>query len=272
MPRVFVLSGPDVGKSTAFEETVELGRSPEVAVVLRSASVSRRHARILHEGGRWWLEDLGSINGTTLAGRRIERAELADGSLFQLGELELRFRLESPASPASSGGSSTTVLEADESGDDPGSAAAPDSRGDDAGGFELEGDWDDTVPAPAASASPASPVSPVPPVPPVPATRPRAARAGAGAAGAGARAALEATQVRRGEQSTPGGGRILQYKNVANRGGFFSADLAQYPFWVRATVALLLVALFVGLTYGAFHLTAMLRGRGSGEVNVESTP
>jgi hypothetical protein len=41
-----------------------IGRDPDVSVRIEAPGVSRRHARILAEGGRFTLEDLGSKNGT----------------------------------------------------------------------------------------------------------------------------------------------------------------------------------------------------------------
>lgn len=38
----------------------------------RCPTVSRRHARLAHDGTRWTVEDLGSTNGTWVDGRRIE--------------------------------------------------------------------------------------------------------------------------------------------------------------------------------------------------------
>jgi hypothetical protein len=70
-----------------------LGRDTEAAVCLDAASVSRHHARILVEGARATLEDLGSKNGTTLNGERLRGTrELRDGDTLRLGHVQLLFR------------------------------------------------------------------------------------------------------------------------------------------------------------------------------------
>lgn len=76
-----------------------LGRSPDAAVFVDDAGVSRQHARIsVTAEGAATLEDLGSKNGTVLDGRRIEGpAALADGSMIVLGAMALKFRTFSPA-------------------------------------------------------------------------------------------------------------------------------------------------------------------------------
>jgi class 3 adenylate cyclase len=56
-------------------EPITIGRAPDNAIVVQNASVSRRHARIRHEGGRWLVEDLGTKNGTLKNGKRIEAPE-----------------------------------------------------------------------------------------------------------------------------------------------------------------------------------------------------
>jgi DNA-binding winged helix-turn-helix (wHTH) protein len=69
-----------------------LGRGEEATVRIDVGGVSRRHARIVAEGGRFTLEDLGSKNGTHLRERRLEGpATLADGDTFRLGRTTLTF-------------------------------------------------------------------------------------------------------------------------------------------------------------------------------------
>jgi DNA-binding winged helix-turn-helix (wHTH) protein len=70
-----------------------LGRDKGAAVTLDAASVSRHHARILVEGPRATLEDLGSKNGTCVNGEPVRGTrELRDGDAVRLGEVQLLFR------------------------------------------------------------------------------------------------------------------------------------------------------------------------------------
>ena len=71
-----------------------LGRDEDVDVRIDAPSVSRRHARItIAAGGRASIEDLGSKNGTWVAGRRLGggREDLTDGDTLRLGKIELLF-------------------------------------------------------------------------------------------------------------------------------------------------------------------------------------
>src|SRR5262249_12157042 len=78
-----------------------LGRASDARVCIDLARVSRHHARIVVEGGRAALEDLGSKNGTFLRGQPVTaRAELLDGDEICIGSAILVFR--------SSAGNSTT--------------------------------------------------------------------------------------------------------------------------------------------------------------------
>jgi transcriptional regulator with AAA-type ATPase domain len=56
------------------------------------ARMSLEHARLRRSGSSWELTDCGSTNGSWRAGRRIERATLADGMLFELGHTFFVFR------------------------------------------------------------------------------------------------------------------------------------------------------------------------------------
>jgi len=71
-----------------------IGRGEEAAVRIDVDGVSRRHARIVAEDGRYTLEDLGSKNGTYLDERRLAGpATLTDGDTFRLGRTMLTFHL-----------------------------------------------------------------------------------------------------------------------------------------------------------------------------------
>src|SRR3954469_12018730 len=59
---------------------VLVGREDDCDVILTSPRVSRRHARIWSQGGRFGVEDLGSLNGTYVNRRRVVgSAALAEG-------------------------------------------------------------------------------------------------------------------------------------------------------------------------------------------------
>jgi DNA-binding winged helix-turn-helix (wHTH) protein len=71
-----------------------LGREPGAVAFLDSASVSRRHARIVVGGGGATIEDLGSRNGTRVNGRAAAgRVALADGDEIELGSVRMIFRV-----------------------------------------------------------------------------------------------------------------------------------------------------------------------------------
>src|SRR5690242_10997275 len=53
------------------EDSATIGRAPDIEITLEVRSVSRHHARIFYEGGRYWLKDLDSANGTTVNGDKV---------------------------------------------------------------------------------------------------------------------------------------------------------------------------------------------------------
>ncbi|HYA08361.1 MAG TPA: DUF3662 and FHA domain-containing protein [Gaiellaceae bacterium] len=71
-----------------------LGRSRDADVRIDDPNVSRRHAEIVQEGSVFWLVDLGSTNGIEVNGRRVQRHQLQDGSLFTIGETTVTFSTE----------------------------------------------------------------------------------------------------------------------------------------------------------------------------------
>lgn len=73
------------------QKAIKLGRDLTNQLVLEDdPAISREHARILFERNAYWLEDLGSMNGTALNGKRIsKRQRLAPGDRITIGQTEL---------------------------------------------------------------------------------------------------------------------------------------------------------------------------------------
>jgi hypothetical protein len=72
-------------------ERTTIGRSPDCDIFLDDVTVSRKHAVLLRDGGRFTIEDQGSLNGTYVNRRRIESAPLDDGDELQIGKYRLTF-------------------------------------------------------------------------------------------------------------------------------------------------------------------------------------
>src|SRR5437588_1017404 len=72
-----------------------LGRSRECDVVVDDPNVSRTHAELRPRGGSWVLTDLGSTNGSSVNGRRIDAPTVVKpGDEIELGSASMRFELE----------------------------------------------------------------------------------------------------------------------------------------------------------------------------------
>jgi pSer/pThr/pTyr-binding forkhead associated (FHA) protein len=75
-------------------DTMVVGRANDCDLVLGQDEVSRRHARFVRVGDRYEVEDLGSVNGTLVNGRRAERHELYVGDVVQIESFQLTFVLD----------------------------------------------------------------------------------------------------------------------------------------------------------------------------------
>jgi hypothetical protein len=78
--------------SAVGERPFVVGRSRQADFVVGEETVSRLHAQISRTSDGFVLTDLGSTNGTWIAGRRVGQVEVVAGDVVQLGELALRLR------------------------------------------------------------------------------------------------------------------------------------------------------------------------------------
>jgi serine/threonine protein kinase len=61
-----------------------IGRASECDIILRSGRVSKRHCQVLVDGDRVSVEDLDSVNGTSVNGKQVRRAPLHDGDILDV--------------------------------------------------------------------------------------------------------------------------------------------------------------------------------------------
>jgi hypothetical protein len=72
-------------------QRTRIGRSPDCDIFLDDVTVSRNHAVLIEENGRFFVEDQGSLNGTFVNRKRIDRAPLQEGDELQVGKYRLTF-------------------------------------------------------------------------------------------------------------------------------------------------------------------------------------
>lgn len=95
------VSGPRDGYVQPVETShLSIGRSQASDLVLDGMLISREHAQIVYENGRFVLYDKDSTNGTYLNGRRVASNVLVSGDQIQIGPHILEFRIEGEGIPS----------------------------------------------------------------------------------------------------------------------------------------------------------------------------
>ena len=85
-----VVRGPNEGARFLLDrQVVTVGRHPDSDIFLDDVTVSRRHAEFRREGQRFWVHDVGSLNGTYVNGERTDDRLLATGDEVQVGKFKL---------------------------------------------------------------------------------------------------------------------------------------------------------------------------------------
>lgn len=73
------------------DDLLTIGRNPESHLFLDDVTVSRHHARIVHDATGFAVEDLNSLNGTYVNRGRVERQHLIDGDEVQIGKFKFAY-------------------------------------------------------------------------------------------------------------------------------------------------------------------------------------
>lgn len=91
---VLVVEGANAGERADLNEApILIGRGPDAAIRLDDDYVSTRHARIAASNDQWFVEDLGSTNGTYVGQARINQPmTLALGTQVRIGKTVIELR------------------------------------------------------------------------------------------------------------------------------------------------------------------------------------
>ena len=91
---VLVVEGANSGERADLDHApILIGRGTDAAIRLDDDYVSTRHARIASSGDQWFVEDLGSTNGTYVGTSRISQATSVQvGTQVRIGKTILELR------------------------------------------------------------------------------------------------------------------------------------------------------------------------------------
>ena len=89
---LIALSGPNSGARFLLnEDRTNAGRHQRSDIFLDDATVSRKHAQFIREGGTFFVRDSGSLNGTYVNRERIDSHVLETGDEVQIGKYRMTY-------------------------------------------------------------------------------------------------------------------------------------------------------------------------------------
>jgi pSer/pThr/pTyr-binding forkhead associated (FHA) protein len=109
--------GREIGHWALDKPLFRIGRTPDNDIVIDNLAVSRIHAVIEEDKGKFYIRDCDSLNGTLVNQRRVGRALLREGDDIQIGKHRLVFQTrgvrEIAIGPAPDGFDQTVIMRAD---------------------------------------------------------------------------------------------------------------------------------------------------------------
>ncbi|PCJ52554.1 MAG: hypothetical protein COA79_23395 [Planctomycetota bacterium] len=95
--KIFVET-PEGKSDFTFKHMAILGRDPTCDIKIDDPLSSRKHCRIKVDGGKIYLEDLGSSNGTKVNDESVKKAIIKETDVIQIGKIKITVKLPPPKS------------------------------------------------------------------------------------------------------------------------------------------------------------------------------
>ena len=100
MAKIFLKFNEQVLKEIPLDEPqLTIGRKPDNDLMIDNPAVSGHHARVVKEEGGFFIEDLGSTNGTFLNDAKVQKQKLKNTDRISVGKHSLIFQDETAPSP-----------------------------------------------------------------------------------------------------------------------------------------------------------------------------
>jgi hypothetical protein len=90
-----VINGENEGKVYYLDQQeLVLGRNEDCDIEVKDVEISRQHLKLFSENRRWFVQDLGSTNGTYVNKLRVDRYMVNPGDKIKAGQTQFRFNVE----------------------------------------------------------------------------------------------------------------------------------------------------------------------------------
>src|SRR5688572_14323886 len=125
MAKLLIMEGKRAGEVVdvpAAQQPLVIGNRKSADISIRDPWISWDHASLSFDGTAFWLEDLGSSNGTYVNKKKVQKIALNEGDDLWFGKTRCKFHVRddapiatpkaAPSAPAAGGGASAEAIEA----------------------------------------------------------------------------------------------------------------------------------------------------------------